>query len=123
MAKVILIVEDDPKSLRLTVDMLTVSGYTTIQATDGKQGVELAKAAKPELILMDIMMPKMDGYAACNHIKTDETTKKIPVIMLTSVGYELNKKLARGVGADGYVTKPIDRQELINAIELLLANS
>ncbi len=123
MAKVILIVEDDPKSLRMTVDMLKVSGYTTIQATDGKQGVEIAKEVKPDLILMDIMMPKMDGYTACNIIKTDETTKKIPVIMLTAVGYELNKKLAKGLGADGYVTKPFDRQELINAIEPLLANS
>jgi two-component system alkaline phosphatase synthesis response regulator PhoP len=123
MGKVILIVEDDPKSLTLTNDLLKISGYTTIQATDGKQGVELAKAAKPDLILMDIMMPKMDGYAACHDIKTDQATRNIPVVMLTAVGYELNKKFAKQVGADGYVTKPFGRQELIDAISPLLATS
>jgi len=123
MGKVILIVEDDPKSLTLTRDLLKISGYTTIEATDGKQGVELAKGAKPDLILMDIMMPKMDGYAACHDIKADPVTRNIPVVMLTAVGYELNKKLAKQVGADGYVTKPFSRQELIDAISPLLASS
>lgn len=123
MAKVILIVEDDPKSMTLTKDLLKISGYTTIQATDGMQGVELAKSAKPALILMDIMMPKMDGYAACHDIKADPVTRNIPVVMLTAVGYELNKKLAKQVGADGYVTKPFSRQELIDAISPLLATT
>jgi CheY-like chemotaxis protein len=123
MGKVILIVEDDPKSLKLTRDLLKISGYTTIQATDGKQGLELAKAAKPDLILMDIMMPKMDGYAACHGIKADPVTRNIPVVMLTAVGYELNKKLAERMGADGYVTKPFSRQELLDVINPLLAKS
>jgi len=123
MGKVILIVEDDPKSLTLTKDLLRLSGFTTIQATDGKQGVELAKAVKPDLILMDIMMPKMDGYAACRAVKADQATSNIPVVMLTAVGYELNKKLAEQVGADGYVTKPFGRQELMDAIIPLLATS
>ena len=99
MGKVILIVEDDPKSLKLTRDLLQVSGYTTIEATDGKQGVELAKARKPDLILMDIMMLVMDGYTACYAIKADEATREIPVVMLTAMGYELNKKLAEKMGA------------------------
>ena len=123
MAKVILIVEDDPKSMTLAKDLLKISGYTTIQAADGMQGVELAKSAKPDLILMDIMMPKMDGYTACHHIKADPVTRNIPVVMLTSVGYELNKKLAKQMGADGYVTKPFSRQELIDAISPLLATT
>jgi CheY-like chemotaxis protein len=121
MGKVILIVEDDPKSMTLTKDLLKISGYETIQAIDGKQGVELAKAAKPDLILMDIMMPKMDGYAACHEIKADPATKNIPIVMLTAVGYDLNRKLAKQYGANGYVTKPFDRQQLIDAISPLLA--
>jgi CheY-like chemotaxis protein len=121
MGKVILIVEDDPKSMTLTKDLLKISGYETIQAIDGKQGVELAKAAKPDLILMDIMMPKMDGYAACHVIKADPATKNIPIVMLTAVGYDLNRKLAKQYGANGYVTKPFDRQQLIDAISPLLA--
>ncbi len=123
MAKTILIVEDDPKSLKLTNDLLKISGYATIQATDGIQGVELAKKMKPDLILMDIMMPKKDGYAACHDIKADPGTKNIPVVMLTAVGYDLNKMLAKQYGANGYVTKPFDRQQLINAISPLLATS
>jgi len=120
MGRTILIVEDDPKSMTLTRDMLSVSGFATLQATDGSQGVALAKAAKPDLILMDIMMPKKDGYTACQDIKTDPSTKNIPVVMLTAVGYELNKKLAANVGANGYVTKPFDRKGLLDAISPLL---
>jgi two-component system phosphate regulon response regulator PhoB len=123
MAKVILIVEDDPKSMTLTKDMLKVSGFTTIHATDGVQGVELAKSGRPDLILMDIMMPKKDGYAACHEIKADPATKNIPIVMLTAVGYELNKKLAKQFGAEKYVTKPFTRQGLLDVINPLLAIS
>ena len=123
LAKVILIVEDDPDSLRLTRRLLQISGYTTIEATDGKQGVELAKARRPDLILMDIMMPEMDGYTACDAIKTDKATSEIPVVMLTAMGYELNKKLAEKMGADGYITKPFTREELLDVINQFLPTS
>ena len=123
MGKTILIVEDEPKNMTLTRDILKISGYETIEAVDGRQGVEKAKSAKPNLILMDIMMPKMDGYAACREIKADPATKNIPVIMLTAVSYDLNKKLAKKMGADGYVTKPFSRQQLVDAISLLLGTS
>lgn len=123
MGKTILIVEDEPKNMTLTRDILKISGYETIEAVDGRQGVEKAKSARPDLILMDIMMPKMDGYAACREIKADPATKNIPVIMLTAVGYDLNKKLAKQMGADGYVTKPFSRQQLVDAIGLLLGTS
>ncbi len=123
MTKVILIVEDDPKNLKLLRDLLQVSGYSTIEATDGKQGVDLAKATKPDLILMDIMMPEMDGYMACNALKMDETTRGIPVVLLTGMAYELNKKLAREVGAGGYITKPFDVKELLDVINRFLPTS
>ena len=121
--KVILIVDDEPNNLKLVRDLLQVFGYTTIEATDGKQGVELAKARIPDLILMDIMMPKMDGYRACDAIKRDETTKGIPVVMLTAMGYELNKQLARKLGADGYITKPFTRKELLEVVSKFLPTS
>jgi CheY-like chemotaxis protein len=123
MSKLILIVEDDPKSMTLTNDLLRISGYTTVQAADGVQGVAQAKSSKPDLILMDIMMPKKDGYSACSEIKKDPVTKNIPVIMLTAVGYDLNRMLAKQVGADGYVTKPFSRQQLVDAMSPLLGNS
>ncbi len=120
MASTILVVEDDPKSMTLTTDILRVSGFATIQAGDGSRGVELAKTTLPDLILMDIMMPKMDGYTACHEIKSDPTTRKIPVVMLTAVGYALNRKMAESVGAQGYLTKPLTRQALMDAITPLL---
>ncbi len=123
MAKVILVVEDDPKSLELTRDLLQVAGYSTIEATDGEQGVELARSKKPDLILMDIMMPKMDGYTACNVIRTDKATRTIPVVILTALDYDQNKKLGTVFGADGYITKPFGRQELLDVISRFLPNS
>jgi two-component system alkaline phosphatase synthesis response regulator PhoP len=122
MNKTILVVEDDPKNLTLTKDLLKISGFNTLQAINGEQGVEVAKAQKPDLVLMDIMMPKMDGYSACSAIKTSPLTKNIPVVMLTAVGYDLNRRLAESVGASGYVTKPFTRQELIEAISPLLGS-
>ncbi len=95
MAKVILIVEDNPKDLALIRDLLRLSGFTTVEATGGEQGVELAKTKKPDLILMDILMPKVDGYTACREIKMDKATKAIPVVMLTSLDYRLNKALGK----------------------------
>jgi CheY-like chemotaxis protein len=123
MAKTILIVEDEPKSLKLVSDLLQRIGYATIEATHGEQGVELAKAKKPDLILMDIMMPKMDGYNACHAIKADEATRGIPVVMLTAMGYELNEELAKGVGANGYITKPFNHQKLLDVISQFLPTS
>jgi CheY-like chemotaxis protein len=123
MAKVVLVVEDDPKSMKVARDLLAMSGYSTIQASDGAQGVELARAQKPDLVLMDIMMPKMDGYTACHAIKSDKATKDIPVIMVTAVGFDLNRQLAERVGASAYVTKPIDREELMKTIGQFLGAS
>ena len=123
MAKVILIVEDDPKSRTLTRDILQTFGYTTIEATDGEQGVVLAKSKKPDLILMDIMMPVLDGYTACHIIKTDEATKEIPVVMLTSVGLELNKEFAKILSADGYISKPFTPQELLDVVNQFVLTS
>ncbi len=123
MAKVILIVEDNPKDLVLIRDLLRLSGFTTVEATDGKQGVKLAKDKKPDLILMDIMMPKMHGYSACLAIKADKATKSIPVVILTALGHELNKQLGKEMGADGYMTKPVNRQELLDVISRFLPTS
>ena len=117
--KRILIVDDEP-NIRLLVGSMLSQDYIVSEAADGKQGVELAKARKPDLILMDIMMPKMDGYAACSVLKADPETKATPVVMLTGVGHELNKKLAKQVGADGYITKPFSRMELLEAVTHLL---
>jgi CheY-like chemotaxis protein len=106
--------------MKLIRDLLQTSGYRTIEAKDGEQGIRMAKAKKPSLILMDIMMPKVDGYEACRVITMDKATRKIPVIMLTSLDYSLNKQLGKSVGASEYITKPIDVKKLFDVIHQFL---
>ncbi len=116
MAKLILIVEDEPKSLKLVRDLLQASGYKTIEATDGKQGVDLAKAKKPDLILMDIQMPEMDGLEATRILKADATTRNIPVLALTAYAMKDDEERIFQAGCDGYITKPFDIKELLKTI-------
>jgi len=116
MAKLILIVEDEPKNITLLRDLLQVSGYSTIEATDGKQGVELAEAKKPDLILMDIQMPVMDGLEATRILKVDATTSNIPVLALTSYAMKGDEERILQAGCDGYLTKPFNIQELLKTV-------
>ena len=116
MAKVILIVEDELKNLKLACDLLQVSGYTTIEATDGKQGVVLVKAKKPDLILMDVQMPVMDGLEATRILKADATTKNIPVLALTAQAMKGDKQKILEAGCDVYLAKPLDIKELLKKV-------
>ena len=106
--KVVLVVEDDPKNLKLVRDLLRVSGYETLEATDGKQAVELAIGKKPNLILMDIQMPVMDGLEATGILKNDDKTKNIPVVALTAFAMNGDEEKILEAGCDGYISKPID---------------
>ena len=116
MREVILIVEDDPMSLELFRDVLQVSGYITLEATDGRQGVELAKEKKPDLILMDIQLPVMDGLEATSILKADPATKNIPIIALTAYAMEEDEERVIQAGADGYLTKPIRVQGFLEKV-------
>ena len=116
MTNVILIVEDESRNLTLLRDLLQVSGYSTIEATDGEKGVELAKASKPDLILMDVQMPEMDGLEATRILKADTTTGNIPVLALTSYAMKGDKEKILEVGCDGYLAKPFDIQELLKKV-------
>lgn len=116
MGKVTLIVEDDPKSLKLFRDLLQIEGYTTLEASDGKQAVEIAKAERPDLILMDIQMPVMDGLEATKILKADTETRDIPIIALTSYAMKGDKEKILQAGCHGYMTKPIDTREFLKKI-------
>ena len=116
MGKPHILIADDEKNIRLLASKLLSDKFAVLEASDGAQAVDMARQHKPSLILMDIMMPKMDGYTACSKIKTDQSTKNIPVVMLTGLGFELNKKLAETSGADGYITKPFTLNGLLDAI-------
>jgi len=101
----ILVVEDDPSLLDLYRLKLREEGYTVVTATNGREGVEAALVSKPELILLDILMPEVDGYAALKKLKSDERTKKIPVIIFSNLSqsWEIEKGLK--LGADDFVIK------------------
>ena len=116
MKKACILVVDDEQNIRLLARRLLSDKFTVLEASDGAEAVDMARKHKPDLILMDILMPNVDGYHACSMIKTDQPTMRIPVVMLTGLGYELNKKLAKEIGADGYITKPFTLEKLLDTI-------
>jgi two-component system alkaline phosphatase synthesis response regulator PhoP len=115
----ILIVDDEP-NIRLLVGNLLGGDYDVLEASNGVEALYIARRQSPDLILMDIMMPNMDGYSACYAIKNDDLTSKIPVVMVTAVGQELNRMFAQQMGADGYITKPFQAKDLLDTIGRLL---
>ena len=117
MGKLILIVEDDPKSLKLFRDVLQVSGYATLEATDGRRGVQLAQEKKPDLVLMDIQLPVMDGVEATAILKADPATRDIPIIALTAYAMEEDQERVIQAGADGYLSKPIRIQRFLEEVK------
>lgn len=119
-----ILIADDELSVRSLVKRLLGREYTVLEAEDGEEAINIAFNQQPALILMDILMPEIDGLTACYVLKMDQATKEIPVVMLTAVDYELNKKLSMDImGADGYITKPFSPQKLINAVGQFLTDS
>ncbi|MBI4283036.1 MAG: response regulator [Chloroflexi bacterium] len=116
----IILIADDEENIRHLVRNMLDKENTVIEAEDGEVAIHMARRHKPDLILMDIFMPKMDGYTACKTIKMDSITQAIPVIMLTAVDYELNVKLSREMAAEGYITKPFSQQNLVDTVARLL---
>ena len=123
MDKQKILIADDEPGIRLIVSRILEKEYMVLEAADGEEAIDIAKGQRPALILMDLMMPKMDGYAACSRIKSDQATKGIPVVILTGVGHELNKRYAEEMGADGYITKPFTRESLLEEMRRLLVSS
>jgi len=109
----ILVVEDEPDIADLVKYHLEKAGLPARVVGDGKQAMELIVRDHPDLVVLDVMMPGMDGYSVLAIIKSDAASRDIPVVMVTAVGYELNKKLADRLGAVGYMTKPVSSAELL----------
>ena len=118
----ILIVDDEPNVRKLLHTVLNKK-FTVLEAEDGGQAVAVACAEKPDLILMDIMMPKMDGYTSCYALKSEPATKSIPIIMLTAIDFKLNLQLSKEIGAAGYITKPFNSRDLLNNITQVLSTA
>ena len=122
-SKKILIVDDEPDVASLLNLMLRSKGYETITAGDGQEALEKARHEKPDLIVLDIMLPRLDGYKVARMLKFDEKFSHIPIIMVTAKIQEKDKKMGAEMGADAYVTKPFDTAALLNKIGEVLAKA
>jgi two-component system cell cycle response regulator DivK len=117
MSKRILVVEDQEDLRGVLRTLLTGSGYEMIEAADGQAGVEKAKAERPDLILMDIQMPVLNGYDATQQIKADPNLKATPIIAVSSFAMKGDEEKARASGCDSYVTKPYSPMQLLRVIQ------
>ncbi|HEX6136479.1 MAG TPA: response regulator [Casimicrobiaceae bacterium] len=116
----ILIVEDNDKNLKLIRDVLQVKGYTTLEATTAEDGIRLAADHSPDLILMDIQLPGMNGIDALGVLRADPATAAIPVIAVTASVMQQDRKLITDAGFDAYVGKPINLKEFLDAVRRAL---
>jgi two-component system cell cycle response regulator DivK len=119
MAKV-LVVEDNPANMTLATFLLESAGHTSLRAVDAEAGIALASSEQPDLILMDIQMPVLDGYAATRRIKALPELRDTPIIVVTSYALSGDDVKAREAGADGYVSKPFSPRELLAKIRQFL---
>lgn len=116
----VLVVEDNPDNMTLISDVLLSLGYDPIVAKDGEEGVRVATAEKPDLILMDLSLPKMDGWTATRHLKADPDVKHIPIIALTAHAMMGDRDRALAAGCDDYISKPISLRELADKLKRLM---
>ncbi|MFA4837257.1 MAG: response regulator [Dehalococcoidia bacterium] len=121
MTKKILITEDDPSFIRAISHILTKEGYEVLNATNGLVGLMMAQKEKPDLLVLDVMLPGLDGFEVCNRLRADPKTARLPILMLSAKGQDADKSTGMKVGADMYLTKPVDRAVLLSTIESMLA--
>jgi two-component system, cell cycle response regulator DivK len=117
MSKRILVVEDQEDNRRILRDLLTSVGFQLFEAEDGEQGVASAETHRPDLILMDIQMPNLDGYEATRRIKANPQLREIPIIVVTSYALSGDEDRARAAGCDDYITKPYSPRQLLAKIK------
>lgn len=119
----ILVVDDEVYIVHILDFSLGMEGYEVVTALDGEQAIEKANAEHPDLIVLDIMMPKLDGYETCKRLKADDATRNIPVILLSAKGRNIDQKIGFEVGADDYITKPFSPRKLVERINAILGQA
>jgi two-component system cell cycle response regulator DivK len=119
-APLVLIVEDNPRNMTLVRDVLGYAGYRTLEASDGEEGVALARAHKPDLVLMDIQLPGIDGVEALARLRQDASTAAIPVVALTAFAMKDDRERLLAAGFRGYLEKPLTVRELPRQLEALI---
>lgn len=119
----ILLIDDHQTVFRLMEAIVRIKGYQLLYADSGQRGIVLARQEQPDLILLDVMMPDIDGFKVCQYLKDNEDTKHIPVMFLTARGAEDDEKTGLKVGAEGFVTKPFQTIDVLRQIEHFLTKS
>ena len=119
----ILVVDDEIYIVHILDFSLGMEGYEVITALDGEEALAKATESTPDLIVLDIMMPKMDGYETCKALKANEHTKNIPVILLSAKGRNVDMQTGYDVGADEYITKPFSPRKLVDRINTMLGHT
>ena len=117
----ILVVDDEPEAVELLEFNLKQAGYAVTTAGDGAEALKKARTQSPDMIVLDVMLPEMDGFEICKSLRLDSTTAKIPIIMLTAKAAEIDRVLGLELGADDYLTKPFSPRELLLRIKKILA--
>lgn len=117
MNPLVLVIEDNEQNLYLMRFLLEKNGFTVVEATDGLKGVEMAKETKPNLILLDIQLPRMDGYAVAQEIRKNDELSATPIVAVTSYAMVGDRERVLAAGADGYIEKPIDPEKFIDQIK------
>ena len=112
----ILVVDDEPHIVRIIKLSLEKAGYQVISANSGEEGIEKVKNERPELIILDVMMPSMDGFAVCQHIRKLDSFGKVPILFLTARGQSDDLEYARSIGANDLMTKPFGPRQLIDLV-------
>ncbi|MCK4508175.1 MAG: response regulator [Desulfuromonadales bacterium] len=118
----ILLIDDHQTVFRLLEAIVRIKGYTLLYAESGQQGIVMARKEQPDLVLLDVMMPDIDGFKVCQYLKENDDTKEIPIMFLTARGADGDLELGRKAGADGFMTKPFQTIEVLKQIERLLAD-
>jgi len=116
----ILVVDDEVYIVHILDFSLGMEGYEVVTALNGEEALAKAAEHKPDLVVLDIMMPRMDGYETCRRLKGDEATRHIPVILLSAKGRNVDQKMGFEVGADDYITKPFSPRKLVERINAIL---
>jgi len=117
----ILLVDDEESIVEMVRKRLEASGYDVVVAMDGQEALDKARKENPDLIILDLMLPKMNGYEVCTMLKQDEQYKKIPILLFTARAQQKDEELGYECGADGFIRKPFEAQELLKQIRSLLA--
>ena len=120
MAKRVMIVEDNELNTKLFHDLLEARGYDILQTRDGMEALKMARSEKPDLILMDVVMPKVNGFQATRKLSRDERTKHIPIIIVTSKDQKTDIMWGKRQGAQDYLIKPADEKQLLSTVSRLL---